>query len=330
MHTLFLLGAMMLAMGLALGAPLLAGRFRRPQARAMAQLVLLALPPLVVAVSGLTLLVMTRMECFGHCGAWDQVASLAVSALGLGWLAVWLVRFVRRSHRLRALVGGLHVAHDPRVAEAMAFLTPRAIPVRTLTCDQPLAFVHGWRNPSIVLSSWLLEHLDDAELEAVLAHEVAHVLRGDAPILWWASLFRQCWPLRSQRAVWEQLLSEGELATDRMAIMRTGRPLALASALQKILAFPEARWRSLSGLASVPAFHDGGAELVERRIVRLIAERQSTPRSFRHDLGRMRRLLSGAAAVTALLVGLVPLGMMWVTHQDVCLVSAAQGVHLLH
>lgn len=327
MHTLFLLAAILLALGLATGAPLLAERFRRPQGRAMAQLVLLALPPLVVAVSSLTLLVMTQMECFGHCGLWDQMASLVVATIGLGWLALRLVRFAERSHRLQRMVAVLGITRDSRVCHTMRFLTPRSIPVRVLSCDQPLAFVHGWRDPSIVLSAWLVENLDAPELEAVLAHEVAHVIRGDGPIVWWASLFQQCWPMRPQRAVWELLLAEGELATDRMAVKRTGRPLALASALQKILAFPAERMRSLSALSAAPAFHDGGAALIERRIVRLIAERQRKPRSFRHDLGRMRRLLGGAAAVTAVLVGLVPTAMMWLAHQDVCILPAQQAPH---
>lgn len=326
MHTLFLLGAIALALGLATCAPALAARFRRPQGRAMAQLVLLALPPLVVGVSSLTLLVMTQLECFGHCGPWDQAASLVVAGLGLGWLGTRLARFAERGQRMHAMVGALRPSTDPRLVAAMAFLTPRALPVRVLTAEYPLAFVHGWRSPSIVVSSWLLDHLDDAELEAVLAHEVAHVIRGDAPIVWWAALFSHCWPLRPQRAVWEQLLSEGELATDRMAVRRTGRPLALASALQKILAFP-AGLPSLSALAMAPTFHDGGAALVERRIVRLIAERQRKPRSFRHDLGRMRRLLGGAALITAVLVGLVPVSMMWLTHQDICLMSVHPASH---
>lgn len=327
MHLLFLLGAVALALGLSAVAPTFADHFRRPRGRAMAQLVLLALPPLVVAVAGLTLLAMTRMECFGHCGLWDQAASLLMAGVALGWLATRLVRFAERSQRLDAMVSVLRPTRDPRVRRIVRFLTPRAVPVRVLAGEHPLAFVHGWRDPSIVLSSWLLENMDDAELEAVLAHEIAHVIRGDAPIVWWATLFRQCWPLAPQQAVWERLLSEGEEATDRMAVRRTGRPLALASALHKILAFPTESQYPLSALSATPSFHDGGTALVERRIERLIAERRRKPRSFRHDLGRMRRLLGGAAAITAVLVGMVPTAMMWISHQVVCGVPAGQSTH---
>lgn len=330
MHTSFLLAAVLLALGLAACAPALASRFRRPRHRAMAQLVLLALPPLVVVVAGLTLLAMTRMECFGHCGPWDQAASLLLTGLALGLLALRILLFVRRGPRLKAMVSALGPARDPRVRRMVRYLAPRPVPVRLLPYDQPMAFVHGWRSPTIVLSSWLLDHLDDAELEAVLAHELAHVIRNDAPIVWWATLFQHCWPLSPQRTVWEQLLSEGEEATDRMAVKRTGRPLALASALHKILACPVDGRRTLPVMAAVPSFHDGGAALVERRILRLIAERRRKPRSFRHDLGRTRRILGGAAIVTAVIVGMVPTAMMGISHQDVCGLPAEQASHKGH
>lgn len=113
----------------------------------------------------------------------------------------------------------------------------------------------------------LLDLLDDAELEAVLAHELSHVAHRDATVMtvvgmpgailadgggrggWWGF-----WPLQAGRIValaigrvagvgTATLSRHRELVADAGAAQLTGRPSALASALLKVS----------GGIARIPA-----------------------------------------------------------------------------
>src|SRR5690349_154082 len=54
-------------------------------------------------------------------------------------------------------------------------------PPRVLVCvdDRPIAWTYGVIHSTIILSTWMLSHLDQQELEAVLAHELGHIARHD-------------------------------------------------------------------------------------------------------------------------------------------------------
>ncbi|MBA2678951.1 MAG: M56 family metallopeptidase, partial [Ktedonobacteraceae bacterium] len=94
---------------------------------------------------------------------------------------------------------------------------------------------YGIWHPTLVVSAWMEEHLDQEELEAVLAHELAHVKRVDYLINWVALMVRDSFfYLPPVRAMYEQLQQERELACDDLVTQMTHRPLALASALTKV------------------------------------------------------------------------------------------------
>lgn len=63
----------------------------------------------------------------------------------------------------------------------LAGIEPPAVGV--VDSDTPNCFSVGGSDPMVVLSDGLLERLDDDELDAVLAHELAHVLNRDATVL---------------------------------------------------------------------------------------------------------------------------------------------------
>ena len=129
----------------------------------------------------------------------------------------------------------------------------------------PEAFTVGVRRNGsvIVVTRGLLSRLEPREVEAVLAHELAHVLNRDGAVMTAASfpLFAGSWLVQRARrkpATWlvfllflpyvlaaaalyfvcdaltRSLTMCRELAADRGAAVLTGSPEALASALQKL------------------------------------------------------------------------------------------------
>ncbi len=127
--------------------------------------------------------------------------------------------------------------------------------IRLLEHSTPLALTVGYRptTSTLVLSRGLIETLDDRELEAVIAHELAHVANRDTAVLTAlsspsavAQLARSRYgynpviePLsllvRILSRWYVALVSRGrEYAADDGAVATTGDPAALASALASL------------------------------------------------------------------------------------------------
>jgi Zn-dependent protease with chaperone function len=125
------------------------------------------------------------------------------------------------------------------------------------------AFTVGWLTPHIFVAHALSQTLPEAELEAVLAHEVAHVrrrdplrlflLRGLANTLFW---------LPAIRRLVEDLADEAEIAADD-AVAPSLR-LALASAMLRVA--------RTQGDVTEPAIGFHQNHMMERRIRRLAGE----------------------------------------------------------
>jgi heat shock protein HtpX len=146
--------------------------------------------------------------------------------------------------------------------------------VRVVADAPPLSWttVVPWRGPEIFVTEALLDRLPDAELEAVLGHEVSHLANRDATVMTVLSA-PGIWVLRGLRNGWRgprlgphdtwftrlrirlglvvfaclsgppALVSAGlarvvsrhrELAADRGAALLTGSPAAMASALVRL------------------------------------------------------------------------------------------------
>jgi len=94
------------------------------------------------------------------------------------------------------------------------------------------AFAVGLRRGRVLLSRDLIERLNDDELAAVLAHEIAHLEARDVPIVFAAGFLRDfvAWnPLA--HIAFRRLLTDRELEADRRAATMTRDPLSLASGL---------------------------------------------------------------------------------------------------
>ena len=195
------------------------------------------------------------------------MASLVLGAIVLGVLRhVLLVRVMRRTTlmappELQTLAG--HLAARLGVSQ---------LRVRLRYSDQPLALTYGLCHPTLVLSTWMVEQFDRRELEAVLAHELAHIARRDYLVLWLALMCRDafCY-LPTSWIAYRQLQSEKEVACDDLAIGITQSSLGLASALAKV--WQEAVVARPGSLAQSLA--DAG-DVIEGRITRLLETAQST------------------------------------------------------
>lgn len=153
-------------------------------------------------------------------------STLAISL----WLAVrQLLAYARvklrfHKHRMDSLSRSLAIRHS---------LAPKKLMM--VSSREPLALTMGFIRPVIVVSTGLLELLDEAELEAVLRHEQFHLRKRDSlrtlvtyilsRSLWYLPILRWC---HHSFRVWREVLA------DRYAVAQTGSAAGLGSALLKL------------------------------------------------------------------------------------------------
>ncbi len=173
------------------------------------------------------------------CRAGAALGRLLAPVLAVA-LAVGLLKAVASLWLAGRLVaaGAAAEAADARVCRAVKALTaggpgPSATVV-TVRRRLGQAFTVGLWRPVIVLSQPLVDGLDDEELEAVLAHELTHVSRGDHYKKWLGVLLRDVLFFTGLSGVaFGRLQAQVECGADAEAAAATGRPLALANAIIK-------------------------------------------------------------------------------------------------
>lgn len=291
MHTLFLLSALLLALLISvLGAGLL--RVLAVGSRQPSALAVLGLPIVVLLLAVSHLIPLFWQECAPLVG-WDRWASFGLlgvlAAIGLAAVGLNVGRLV--------LVGRLLPVCTPLSESDLRLgdipLGSKLVPgVRVLQSATPLAAAGGIWRPSIVLSTWIIEHLEPDEFESVLTHELAHLARRDYLLRWVARLLRDATIyLPGGWYALNVLEADQELGADAMAVAATGRPLAMASALGKV-------WRALDRsepvqFAGMPNYAATSAALLEERLHRLL-DGTAEPSSPLPG-----RLLAGASVVSA-------------------------------
>ncbi|MBI4285716.1 MAG: M48 family metalloprotease [Chloroflexi bacterium] len=147
----------------------------------------------------------------------------------------------------------------------------------------PAIYTIGRR--ALVLSPATINTLDNEELEAALAHEMAH-LTGQAYVMGQLALVLRCVMFYNPVAllVFRRLANDNEQMCDDIAVRATGKPLALASALLKVTrhappsrAVPDIR-RSRWLPSPVRALPDDAHEaLTRRRLERLAYPERAWP-----------------------------------------------------
>ena len=115
----------------------------------------------------------------------------------------------------------------------------------------PISFAVEVHRPIIVVSEKLLSLLKKDEIEAVMAHELAHVKNSDTVLKAMVTAYKTALPqdpiIRLVEAAFHR---EREMVADETAARTTKKPLSLASALLKISdAFPKNALRSYGTLS---------------------------------------------------------------------------------
>jgi len=195
-------------------------------------------------------------------GSMSLVVVVVRSLLG----TVTVRRLLRRCRSLESL----NRSDVSRTAERLARAAKLEKPPEVLVLPPEVqgAFATGWSRCRILISEDLVQRLDDQELEATLAHEVAHIGARDLGVLLVARLLRGvvAW---NPAAYWafRRLAVDRELEADRIAARLTGRPLAVASGLLKVceLTEPRASWRTGLG------FGGQHGRRLQRRVSNLLA-----------------------------------------------------------
>lgn len=106
--------------------------------------------------------------------------------------------------------------------------------VRLLDRFEPMALTVGGRAPTILLSTGLLELATRRTLEVVLAHERAHVTRGDIRLARLDHFAASLLPHAIAAPLLEQLTLAREQACDAAAAEQIGGPVEVAQALTEV------------------------------------------------------------------------------------------------
>lgn len=203
----------------------------------------------------------------GSPGAWLIVFGFAVTSFMLARRALGMMM-------VRRLVSRCGRIEDPDLLAVVEHLSARAglqraPEVLLLPDGLSGAFAAGMRRGRILLSQDLIDGCGRAELEGILAHEIAHISARDVQLAFASGLLRDvvAWNPFAHLAH-RKLCLDREYEADRRAADLTGDPLSVASGLLKALELMRGR----AGLAqrTVLAFL-GHRRVIRRRIDGLLA-----------------------------------------------------------
>ena len=198
-----------------------------------------------------------------------------------------------------------------RITQLSRHFTLDAPRLLILAMPEPVAFTYGVWRPTVVLSTWMVDELDADELDAVLAHELSHVVRRDYQLMLLATTLRNAFfYLPTSQFAHQRLCQEKEQACDDLAIAHCAQPLALASALSKV-------WQTAAmvrAMAPVGQALAGPGDMIENRLIRLLAadEAALTPlplsqarsnRVPRFSLPKLSAVVLANSALLALVLG---------------------------
>jgi beta-lactamase regulating signal transducer with metallopeptidase domain len=225
---------------------------------------------------------------------WPVALAWAAGLVGL-FLGGGVVRMAGQSLCFHRRLRSARVAGSP-LREMLADVLRRmkvARRVRLLSsasCGQPAAF--GLFRWTIVLPEQGVQELAEDELAALFAHEIAHLVRGDARWLWICRLLCSCFSFQPLNfVVRKELRKSAEILCDEWAVRRSVNPFALARCLTRVAEWDQ---RSLPW-SEVLAATSGRSSLADR-VERLVA---GAAVDDPWNTQRRRRMLGAAALAVA-------------------------------
>ena len=200
--------------------------------RRAVQLAILAMPTLLLILN-LCMLLGTSWHFSPTLLFFAGMTGIAGSAMVLAFLRLLLLIWTMKRHS--SVYSSTLQQKIEQIIQQGQMIVPHVPLVRVVPCQKPLALTYGFRQPTVIISSWMVSNLEERELEAVLAHELTHVSRHDALVMWLAEMLRDAFfYMPTSWLAYRQLQQEKELACDELAATHTHRPLALAGALAKV------------------------------------------------------------------------------------------------
>lgn len=174
------------------------------------------------------------------------------------------------------------------------------------THSEPVTY--GLLRWTIILPEHTEERLGREELKALLAHEVAHLVRGDVWWLWIGRVLCTCLVFQPlnwlARRKWQQA---AEYLCDDWAVERGIRSISLARCLTQI-----AEWRFGRAACELGLAAGGTKATLVQRVERLVEEERRADR-WRQPL-RRRLVTLGAAIAVVGLAGFAPRVALPLTH----------------
>jgi len=210
-------------------------------------------------------------------GSWSGVtwlaAIVALWSIGSGILGVRLLRDYLRIRRLQNNVAGgtLPLVWQIRFDNMAATLGVRAIARVVDSAALTAPAVIGWMKPMVLLPARVLTGLTGDQIEALIAHELAHVRRHDFAINLLQTALEAL--LFYHPAVWwvsKGIRAEREYCCDDMALRVTTDEVAYARALTTLES-----WRGVEPQIGMSTL--GGSLML--RIQRMLGIRPSAPRA---------------------------------------------------
>ncbi len=193
---------------------------------------------------------------------------------GLVFVVQELIPLMRHSLRSRkAAVPRVRAETHRSVARALESLDGEKPAVYLMKDDAFTVLSTTGSDSAIFLSTALLEALRPSEVQAAIAHEIAHIRRSKRPLLMSVYLFRMLMFLNPVVLLeFRRIVQEEENICDDMAVSMTGDPQALADTLRFLYGrAPEPAGAGRGKLAAVSeALEDYSQRLlIEKRIERL-------------------------------------------------------------
>ena len=210
-----------------------------------------------------------------HDGEGAGVLLIVLAAAGFAHMGRVIFRTARMLRLSRSLIVGWTKGATPLELSAWG------LPVFAIDAGFPVVAVAGLFRPRLFVDRRVLSSCSAGELEAIAAHERAHVERHDNLR---RLLIGACeGPASAVAAQWRRA---AELAADRRAASSPRRGVDLAGALIKIARLAPGHTLDATALSTI---HDGGS--LENRVRQLVATEQRPPHDQHTSFATLLALL---------------------------------------